>query len=34
MPNRADVLNPRSEYMLKEFEDIVKGELPLLDGNT
>jgi transposase len=34
MPNRADVRNPRSEYMLKEFEDIVKGELPLPDGNT
>ncbi len=34
MPNRSDVRNPRSEYMLKEFEDIVKGELPLPDGNT
>ena len=34
MPNRTDVRNPRSEYMLKEFEDIVKGELPLPDGNT
>jgi transposase len=34
MPNRLDVRNPRSEYMLKEFEDIVKGELPLPDGNT
>ncbi len=34
MPNRVDVRNPRSEYMLKEFEDIVKGELPLPDGNT
>ena len=34
MPNRADVRNPQSEYMLKEFEDIVKGELPLPDGNT
>jgi transposase len=34
MPNRADVRNPRSEYMLKEFEDIVKGELPLPDGKT
>jgi transposase len=33
MPNRVDVRNPRSEYMLKEFEDIVKGELPLPDGN-
>jgi len=34
MPNRADVRNPRSEFMLKEFEDIVKGEMPLPDGNT
>lgn len=34
MPNRVDVRNPRSEYMLKEFEDIVKGEIPLPDGNT
>ena len=34
MSNRVDVRNPRSEYMLKEFEDIVKGEMPLPDGNT
>ena len=34
MPNRVDVRNPRSEYMLKEFEDIVKGLMPLPDGNT
>jgi hypothetical protein len=34
MPYRADVRNPRSEYMLKKFEDIVKGELPLPDCNT
>jgi transposase len=34
MPNRKDVRNPRSEYMLKEFEDIVKGEIPLPDGKT
>jgi len=34
MPNRVDVRNPRCEYMLKEFEDIVKGQLPLPDGNT
>jgi len=34
MPNRRDVRNPRSEYMLKEFEDIVKGEMTLPDGNT
>jgi transposase len=34
MPNRIDVRNPRTEYMLKEFEDIVKGEIPLPDGHT
>jgi transposase len=34
MPNRADVRNPKSEYILKEFEDIVKGELSLPNGNT
>ena len=25
IPNRGGVRNPRSEYLLKEFEDIVKG---------
>jgi transposase len=34
MPNRKDVRNPRSEYLLKEFEDIVQGQLPLPDGQT
>ena len=34
MPNRKDVRNPRSEYLLKEFEDIVRGNMPLPDGNT
>ena len=34
MPNRSDVRNPKSEYMLKEFEDIVKGDIPLPDGDT
>ena len=34
MPNRKDVRNPRSEYMLKEFEDIVRGQMQLPDGNT
>jgi len=34
MPNRGDVRNPRSEYMLKEFEDIVKGEMSLPHGHT
>lgn len=32
MPNKKDVRNPRSEFMLKEFEDIVKGEMQLPDG--
>jgi transposase len=34
MPNRKDVRNPRSEYLLKEFEDIVRGKMPLTNGNT
>jgi transposase len=34
MPNRKDVRNPRSEYLLKEFEDIVRGQIPLPDGQT
>lgn len=33
MPNRSDVRNPKSEYMLKEFEDIVKGRLSLPGGD-
>lgn len=32
MPNRKDVRNPRSEFMLKEFEDIVQGQMKLPDG--
>ena len=34
MPNRKDVRNPKSEYLLKEFEDIVSGSMPLADGQT
>jgi transposase len=34
MPNRKDVRNPRSEYLLKEFEDIVRGQMSLPDGQT
>lgn len=34
MPNRKDVRNPRSEYLLKEFEDIVQGQMPLPDGQS
>lgn len=32
MPNRKDVRNPRSEYLLKVFEDIAKGQIPMPDG--
>jgi transposase len=32
MPNRKDVRNPRSEFMLKEFEDIVQGKMQMPDG--
>ena len=34
MPNRKDVRNPKSEYLLTEFQYIVKGEMRLPDGNT
>jgi transposase len=34
MPNRKDVRNPRTEYLLSEFQYVVKGNLPLPDGNT
>ena len=34
MPNKKDVRNPRSEFMLKEFEDIVQGKMQLPDGNS
>jgi transposase len=34
MPNRKDVRNPRSEYLLKEFEDIVRGQVRLPNGHT
>jgi hypothetical protein len=34
MPSRIDVRRPRNECMIKAFEYIVKGELPLPDGNT
>jgi transposase len=32
MPNKKDVRNPRSEFMLKEFEDIVQGKMQMPDG--
>jgi len=34
MPNRKDVSNPRTEYLLREFQYVVKGNLPLTDGKT
>jgi transposase len=34
MPNRKDVRNPKTEYLLAEFQDIVTGEMVLPDGNT
>lgn len=34
MPNRKDVRNPSCEYLLKEFEDLVSGQIPLPDGKT
>jgi transposase len=32
MPNKKDVRNPKTEYLLQEFQDLVKGELTLPDG--
>ncbi len=34
MPNRKDVRNPKTEYMLLEFQYLVKGEMVLPDGAT
>ena len=34
MPNRKDVRNPKTEYLLAEFQDIVKGEMALPDGKA
>ena len=34
MPNRKDVRNPTTEYMLAEFDFIVSGEMKLPDGNA
>ena len=33
MPNRKDVRNPKTEYLLAEFQYVVKGEVPLPNGN-
>jgi transposase len=32
-PNRKDVRNPKTEYLLKEFQYIVRGEILLQDGD-
>lgn len=34
MPNRKDVRNPKTEYLLREFEYIVKGEMVLHDEQS
>jgi len=34
MPNRKDVRNPKTEYLLTEFQYIVRGEMVLPDKNT
>lgn len=34
MPNRKDVRNPRSEYLLAEFQYIVKGEMKMPNGQA
>lgn len=33
-PNRKDVRNPKTEYLLKEFQYIVRGAILLQDGDT
>ena len=33
-PNRKDVRNPKSEYLLKEFQYIVRGKILSADGDT
>jgi hypothetical protein len=34
MPNKKDVRNPKTEYLLCEFEYIVKSEIRLPDGTN
>lgn len=34
MPNKKDVRNPRTENLLSQFQYVVKGEVPLPDGNV
>ena len=34
MPNKKDVRNPSTEYMLAEFQYIVSGEVPIPGGDV
>jgi transposase len=34
MPNRHDIRNPKSEFLLKEFEHVVAGLIPTANGGT
>jgi len=34
MPNRKDVRNPGTEYMLAEFQYIVSGKIPIPGGEV
>ena len=34
MPNQKDVRNPRAEYLLRAFQYIVMGLVPMPDGST
>jgi len=34
MPNKKDVRNPSTEYMLAEFEFVVRGKVPLPGGEV
>lgn len=34
MPNRDDVRNPKSEYLLSSFQHVVAGLIPMQDGST
>lgn len=34
MPNKKDVRNPNAEYMLAEFQYVVRGEVPMPSGEV
>ena len=34
MPNKKDCRTPKAEYLLQQFEYIVRGEMRLPDGDT